>query len=170
MTHNVRVAAKARATPISIHSLRGCDGATCIATLLTQHLYNLVHNRLFMSHPASHVGSLCSSSNTVEPLCSEDIKAYHDYLQALWQMCLAKACSGGLRPQKCALTASRLPDCMTVSSLSLSRLMRCALSRNSAADKKYPKSMEPSRKGLAAAVHPSVPVGVSLSCTVGTSY
>ena len=56
-------------------------------------------------------------------------------------------------------TDSRLPVCMTVSSLSLSRFMRAALVRNSAAEKKYPKRMEPRRKGLAVATHPGVPGG-----------
>jgi hypothetical protein len=67
--------------------------------------------------------------------------------------------------QKLALTASKLPDCMTVSSLSLSLEMRRALSRKSAAEKRYPKVIDPRRKTLAAGSHPGVPVSQLPDCT-----
>ena len=62
------------------------------------------------------------------------------------------------------LTASRLPDWQTVSSLSLSWCMRRALIRNSVAEKRYPNTMEPRRKILAAASHAGVPSSQPPDC------
>ena len=67
------------------------------------------------------------------------------------------------------LTVSKLPDWQTVSSLSLSWCMRRALSRNSVAEKRYPNTMEPRRKLLAAGTHPGVPLAQPPDCMASTS-